>query len=95
LLVVPLQVPLRNVLEAHTVFVQAVHLPWLVAPEPARYSSCLQLGWSRHAPFFVLLAPERNCDDVQVGWSVQVPFAVADADARYWLLVHVGWALHW
>ena len=60
MLVVPLQVPLRNVLEAHTVFVQAVHLPWLVAPEPARYSSRLQLGWSRHAPFLVLLAPERK-----------------------------------
>ena len=44
LLMVPLHLPLRNVLEAHTAFVQVVHLPCCAAPESARYSSCLQLG---------------------------------------------------
>ena len=93
-MVVPPHVPLRNVLEAHTVFVQAVHVPFFAAPDPARYSSCVQLGWSRHAPFLVPLAPARNCDDLQTGWSVHVPFTVAEAEARYWLLVHVGCPAH-
>ena len=95
MLAVPPHLPLRNVLEAHIVFVQAVHLPSFVAPDPARYSSCLQLGWSRHAPFLALLAPERNCDDLQTGWSAQLPLATDEAEARYWLLVHVGCPAHW
>lgn len=78
----PLHLPVRKVLDAHTVFVHAAHVPFLVASDPTRYSSILHTGWSRHVPLLVLLATERYCDDLQTGWSAQLPFVTAEAEAR-------------